>query len=119
MRNVPPGIQTMFGNGGRLGSDCACLTAVIVVSSLITSSTVTFSELSDLSTELALVRCHFGAQTQPANGNRSPRRSIRYCPSLAPRHSLPWSLDPLQKSNCSRKPKTVDVFTLFLSTRGS
>jgi hypothetical protein len=48
MRNVPPGIQTIFGNGGLIGPDCACSTAVIVALSLVIPSTLTFSELSDL-----------------------------------------------------------------------
>src|SRR4029453_18434646 len=40
MRNVPPGIQTMFSNGGLPGSDCACLAEVMVTLLLITSSSL-------------------------------------------------------------------------------
>src|SRR5262245_24986266 len=45
MRKVPPGIQTMFGNGGLPGSDCACLTAVIVMLSLTASPSLTSPNL--------------------------------------------------------------------------
>src|SRR5262249_9697430 len=46
MRKVPPGIQTMFGNGGLPGSDCACLTAVIVMLSLTASPSLTSPNLT-------------------------------------------------------------------------
>src|SRR4029434_4993532 len=62
MRNVPPGIQTMFSNGGLRGSDRACLAEVMVTLLLITSSSLSSNPIflsSIHQNSQREVLCHF------------------------------------------------------------
>src|SRR4029453_3815438 len=62
MRKVPPGIHTMFGNGGLFSSDCGSLAEVMVMLLLITSSSLSSKPIflsSIHQNSQRKVLCHF------------------------------------------------------------